>query len=126
MFKIVLIVSSLFVIGGCILLPIPHEEYIQPRVTGIVLDGENRLPITGAKITLNDSIYTVTNDIGEIVISSISEHKTWMLISMDPSISEITISITHPEYDKKSITRIKSKKVKTIDFGKIFLNKPKQ
>jgi len=123
MLKIVLICSSLALLCGCIILPIPHDEYVQPRILGIVLDGENKLPIAGARIALNDSIYTITNNNGEMDISPITKHKVWMFVTMDPAVSDIKIKITHPEYDENSITRIKSITEKVVDFGKIYLKK---
>jgi hypothetical protein len=124
--KIVFVLCSLVLLCGCIILPIPHDEYVQPRVLGIVLDSANKQPITGARIVVNDSIYTITNNNGEIAISSITERKIWIFLTMDPSVCDITINITHPDYNEKSITRKIFIKDKVIDFGKIYLKKTMQ
>jgi hypothetical protein len=44
-----LLAISVLLLSGCILLPIPHEQWLSPRFTGTVTDADTGTPLQGVK-----------------------------------------------------------------------------
>lgn len=49
---LLMLVTAAAFLSGCILLPIPHEQWLSPRFHGTVLDDESGRPLDQVKLTL--------------------------------------------------------------------------
>ena len=47
-----LLMIPLVFVTGCVLLPVPHEQWLSPRFSGKVVDAQTGRPLAGVKVTL--------------------------------------------------------------------------
>jgi hypothetical protein len=124
--KIILILTLVLFVSGCVLLPIPHDECEQPEINGVVLNRNND-PINNVGVEIKiEQIDLVlngeTNSDGEFQIESKCKNEFWYFVAMDPNIAEIRLKLSHDGYYEKELTRrFKYKKTKAINFGNIIL-----
>jgi len=96
-------------LGGCILLPVPHEQWLSPRFSGVVVDGATRKPLSGVRVTLSDyrfgkktiaDVTTLSDQSGHYSIVA-TEHSMWVAIMLgpaDPAVDEAHVRLEHPGY----------------------------
>jgi hypothetical protein len=100
-----LVLSTL--LAGCILLPIPHDEWLSPRFYGRITDASTGLPLPWVGVTLSnfrfrqktiDDVVTFTDSNGDYSIVS-KRRSNWvgmMLGPADPASEE-----AHVRFEKK-------------------------
>jgi hypothetical protein len=80
-------------LSGCILLPVPHEQWVSPRFHGVVRDADTGKPVAGVQIALRGYHYAEA-DIGPVVVRSdesgrysvvASRHSNWLPIWLGPA-----------------------------------------
>jgi hypothetical protein len=88
---VLLIATSL--LSGCILLPIPHEQWLSPRFQGTVIDAESARPLGQVKVTLRGYSYA-EDEVGAVITRSdanghysvlASRRSTWTPIWLGPA-----------------------------------------
>jgi hypothetical protein len=91
--RILLILIPALCLTGCIMLPIPHDEWLSPKFSGVVRDAETGAPLAGVKVTLSDYRRS-ENEIGAIATRSdekgrftvvVSRRATWLPIWLGPA-----------------------------------------
>src|SRR5258705_13099382 len=89
--KLVLILSVMFL--SCVLLPVPHEEWLSPRFFGTVLDDRTGLPLKEVNVTLRGYRYA-EDEVGPVTVYSdergnfsvlASRHSTWLPVWLAPA-----------------------------------------
>lgn len=80
-------------LSGCILLPVPHEQWASPRFHGVVVDANTGKPLAGVHITLRGYGYS-EKEIGAVEADSdasgrysvvASRHSNWLPIWLGPA-----------------------------------------
>jgi len=89
----VLGVVALSLLPGCVLLPIPHDQWLSPRFHGTIIDAQSHLPLKGVKITLQGYGFK-EDDVGLVVAYSgnngqylivAKRHSDWLPIWLGPA-----------------------------------------
>jgi hypothetical protein len=98
-------------LSGCIALPVPHERYVTPNVSGVVRYAATQEPVAGATVTISSdgglgnskpSCAAVLSDAqGKFLVGTTERAKCWYLILLAPfegfCIGKIAAS--HPNFD---------------------------
>jgi hypothetical protein len=111
----VLVCFAVIVLSGCVLLPIPHDEWLSPRFYGTVLDDKTGRPLAGVKVTLWGYRYA-EDELGDVVVYTdakgsfsvlAARHTTWLPIWLAPAegIQEGTVLFEFAAYESVETKR---------------------
>jgi hypothetical protein len=123
MTKTALLSAVLLLSCGCIMLPIPHNEYVQPEISGTILDSASKAPIMDAHVVFNNSSKTLSDEKGEFHLSGRYDRKVWMVLAADPSSSNVRVLFSHPDYETKIINKRIFRREKKIEFNAVYLKR---
>ena len=104
----ILLIPSVLLLSGCILLPIPHEQWLSPRYHGVIMDADTGKPLGGVQVTLRGYRYA-EEEIGSVVARSddtghysvvASRRSNWLPIWLGPAegTQEGTVIFEHDGY----------------------------
>lgn len=99
------VVVAATLLSGCILLPIPHEQWLSPQFSGVVVDAATGRPLDGVKVSLSDyrfgkktiaDVATLSDAAGHYSVVAI-EHSTWVVIMLGPA--DPAIDVAHVRFE---------------------------
>lgn len=104
---------SIFLLSGCVFLPIPHDRRVTPLYYGRVTDADTGAPIGGVAVTVTalwadpktgDTVQATatTDELGEYEVA-ITERASWFYIFFGPieGICGGKVNLAHPDYEPK-------------------------
>ena len=107
-------VTTIVLMAGCIIVPVPHEQWLSPRFHGVVTDTTG-LPLKDVKVTLchygaeeekMGLVSTSTDEYGRYSILA-SRHTVWMTLwfPMVEAVRYGTVIFEHSGYESENIQK---------------------